>query len=149
MLEKVTYTFSAAEKLKRKADFDDLFRSGSSFFAAPLKVYYTFTTVILTPSAPETTAPPQAKGVCKVGFSVPKKLIKKAVHRNRVKRLLREAYRLHKHKLIAALAQKQHAPLRCNLFFVYTDTQLPPYRLVEEKMKYAIRRLVKTVEGKV
>lgn len=149
MSVKVTHTFPTAEKLKRKADIDDLFKSGRSFFAAPLKVYYSFTTVIVTPPAIEATATPLAQGVCKAGFSVPKKLMKKAVHRNRVKRLLREAYRLHKHKLMAALAQKQDEPLHCNLFFVYTDKQLPPYQLIEEKMKYAVRRLVKTVEGNV
>jgi ribonuclease P protein component len=148
MSAQVPHSFPAGQKLKRKADIDDLFKSGKSFFAAPIKVHYAFYPAVATHHGAEPASTP-ANEVCKAGFSAPKKLMKKAVHRNRVKRLLREAYRLHKHKLLAALAQRHGALLHAQLFFVFTDKQLPTYSLVEEKMKYAIRRLVKTVEGNV
>jgi ribonuclease P protein component len=80
----------------------------------------------------------------KCGVSVSKKNFKKAVDRNRIKRLLREAYRLHKAPLYEKLQAQQK---QLEVFFVFTDRALPTFDLVEEKMKYCIRRLGKIVEG--
>jgi ribonuclease P protein component len=77
------------------------------------------------------------------GVSVSKKNFKKSTDRNRIKRLLREAYRLHKHKLKEKL-DSQNKTLE--VFFVFTDKTLPTFALVEEKMKYCLRRLSKIVE---
>jgi ribonuclease P protein component len=80
----------------------------------------------------------------KAGVSVSKKNFKHSVDRNRIKRLLREAYRLHKHTLMVKLADKQ---VTLEVFFVFTDRSLPTFSLVEEKMKYCLRRLGKIAEG--
>ena len=80
----------------------------------------------------------------KAGVSVSKKNFKHSVDRNRIKRLLREAYRLHKHTLMEKLADKQ---VTLEVFFVFTDRSLPTFSLVEEKMKYCLRRLGKIAEG--
>jgi len=82
----------------------------------------------------------------KAGFSVSKRQFKKAADRNRVKRLMREAYRLHKQKLTTQAAGKQ---VRLEVFFVFTDRTLPAFALVEEKMKYCLRRLGKIMEDNV
>jgi ribonuclease P protein component len=80
----------------------------------------------------------------KAGVSVSKKNFKHSVDRNRIKRLLREAYRLHKHTLMEKLSDKQ---VTLEVFFVFTDRNLPTFSLVEEKMKYCLRRLGKIAEG--
>jgi ribonuclease P protein component len=65
---------------------------------------------------------------------------KKAVHRNRIKRLLREAYRLQKYPLQQLMEQQQQQVI---LFFIYTDKTLPEYELIYEKMSLALNRLMK------
>lgn len=71
--------YSKSEKLKSKTEIDFLFKKGKWVTVGNLRMIY-------TPSVSST----------KVGVSVSKRYFKKAVHRNRAKRLLREAYRLDK-----------------------------------------------------
>ena len=75
------------EKLKSKKLIDHLFEEGRSVKAFPLRMVFVETTL------PFDGIPVQA------GVSVSKRNHKLAVTRNRIKRLLREAYRLEKKKL--------------------------------------------------
>ena len=93
---------------------------------------------------PETINPKPETPNIKAGVSVSKRNFKHSVDRNRIKRLLREAYRLHKHTLPDKLAERQ---VTLEVFFVFTDRSLPTFALVEEKMKYCLRRLGKIAEG--
>ncbi len=65
---------------------------------------------------------------------------KKAVDRNRIKRLMREAYRLQKNNLQQELTQNNK---RLSVFFLYVGKELPAYDLVFEKIGTAIKRLIK------
>jgi ribonuclease P protein component len=143
MMSKATHhTFPKAEKLKHRKSIDALFTAGKAFTAFPLRVVY------LLPAAPEATEAAlgnePARVMPQVGVSVSKRSFKHAVDRNRVKRLLREAYRLHKHALEGRI--KPGAP-PVQVFFIFLDKTLPTYALVEEKMKYAMRRLGRILEG--
>ena len=80
------------------------------------------------------------------GFTVSKKYFKKAVSRNRIKRLMREAYRLQKNDLQQQLLQK-NIQLEC--FILYTGNELPTYNLVFEKMTNILKRLQKIVHENV
>jgi ribonuclease P protein component len=66
-------------KLKSEKQITLLFKEGKSFTAYPLRFHYII----------------NAKLDSKVLFSAPKRLFKKAVDRNRAKRILREGYRKH------------------------------------------------------
>ncbi len=70
--------------------------------------------------------------------SVPKKRFRHAVDRNRMKRLVREVYRLNKHILWEALAEKD---FRLVLAFVCITDTLPTFRAVEKSMKKALIRI--------
>lgn len=76
-------TFRNTEKLKSKKQIEMLFKDGKAITAFPLRLVYR-----------ETSFEDQTK--IKVGVSVSKRHFKKAVDRNRIKRLLREGYRLNK-----------------------------------------------------
>lgn len=70
--------------------------------------------------------------------SVSSRNFKKAVDRNRIKRQLREVYRLQKHPVEqkAAAGKNQLA-----LFFIYTGKELPVYQDLYDKMTKVIFRL--------
>ena len=74
------------EKLKSQKAIEQLFAEGKSVSAYPLRMVYL-----------------DNQSQLKVGVSVSKRNFKLAVHRNRVKRLLREGYRLNKNLLIGFL----------------------------------------------
>jgi ribonuclease P protein component len=76
------------------------------------------------------------------GFTVNKKYFKKAVHRNRIKRLMRESYRLQKNKLNNELAK---ASKNLALFFIYTGKELPEYQDVSEKTANLLARIEQAI----
>lgn len=78
------YTYSRNEKLKSKTTITHLFEKGKWLKNGNLRIIYLST--LSENQVLET----------KIGFSVSKKNFKKATDRNRIKRLMRECYRLNK-----------------------------------------------------
>jgi ribonuclease P protein component len=74
----------------------------------------------------------------RIGFSVPKKKFSRSVHRHRIRRLMVEAWRLHKHTLYAAVPEHAHL----HLFLIFTDVNEPDYELVRSKVVAGIEKLV-------
>lgn len=64
---------------------------------------------------------------------------KKAVDRNRVKRLVREAWRLRKKSLFQQLEQQNK---QMDVFLVYTGRELPTYQEVYDKTGLVIEKLL-------
>jgi len=85
-------SFGKEEKLKSKKLIDILFQEGKSVKKYPLKLIY----------LPITNT--EIKNL-KTGVSVPKKLVKTAVGRNRIKRLMREAFRKNKYLVTSNFTQ--------------------------------------------
>ena len=77
-------------------------------------------------------------------FSVSSKSFKKAVERNRIKRLMRESYRLQRHNFFQDLEDSQK---NLAVFFIYTGKTLPRYPELYEKMGMAMRRLHSALAG--
>jgi ribonuclease P protein component len=77
------------------------------------------------------------------GFSVSTRHFKKAGDRNRIKRVIREAYRLQKNELGEKLKEKNK---HMALFLIYTGNELPQYSLIFEKVGDALKRLNKLID---
>lgn len=91
------FSYGAARKLKQKREIDVLFQKGKWQTCGNVRVI----TLNLTDK-------PQEDFNCenpKVGVSVSKRLHKRAVDRNRIKRLLRECYRLNKDEFSARFGE--------------------------------------------
>jgi len=122
-------TFKKEEKLKSRKLIEILFKQGVSFSIFPFRVLYSF--------QEESIAPLQT------GFAVSTKHFKKAVDRNRIKRLMREAYRLQKNTLTANLGENKKCMA---VFFIYTTNEILHYKEVTEKMESALKKLNKIVD---
>ncbi|MEM9991595.1 MAG: ribonuclease P protein component [Bacteroidota bacterium] len=123
------YTFQRDERLKSKKNIDYLFSGkGKSFGAYTLRIIWAEVDNTATSSCPVQCA-----------VSVPKKKFSKAVQRNRIKRQLREAWRLHKHHLYAKLpVQKQYA-----IMLLYTGKQEATQTEIERQVQYIIRKFLR------
>lgn len=117
-------TFGKDEKLCSKLVIDELFRSGTSIKAYPLRVIY---------KRLETS-----DATAKVLISVPKKRFGKAVSRNRIKRLIREVYRLNKEELIK---NWQHQGKYFALAFVYIGNEIPSFAELTGTMQRILEQL--------
>ena len=118
------FTLGKEERLKSRKQIEQLFSEGKKFTLAPFRIYYSFNK--------DKNIPLQ------FGAGVSSKIFKKAVDRNRVKRLIREAYRLQKIMLLEKLAEQN---TQLNLFFIYTGKELPEYKEVYEKTRKVLDKL--------
>jgi len=124
------FTLGKHERLKSRKQIDELFAQGNNFYQPPLKVFYLCK-----------KAEAEGAGV-KMGVAVSSKNFKRAVNRNRIKRLVREAYRLQKPEFAneVTTSGKQLA-----VFFVYTSKELINFAAVHETMKLILQRLRKLI----
>lgn len=121
------YTLGKSERLYGKREFEELMSSGKSFMVYPLRVIWRL-------ESRGADNPP-----VRIAVSVSKRRFKRAVKRNRVKRLVREAYRLHKYGFHALVPTGQ----TLDLLFIYVHDELPDYARIEKAIVHAIRKTEK------
>jgi ribonuclease P protein component len=132
------FTYQQQDKLKSRKQLQNLFALGKSLSNAPLRLIYTLENI-----ADEKISNPGPL-VLQAGVGAPTKQFKKAVQRNRVKRLLREAYRL---ELPAFKAQLPLQGMRLNIFILYMEATVLTQIEINAKMKLILDQLVKRIYG--
>ncbi len=120
------------ERIKSKKLINTLFTEGKSFKKSYFKVVYT--------ENPNTDTP-----AIQIAVSVPKKLFKRAVKRNMLKRKIREAFRLNKHILYDFLTEKN---IHLAIFFVYLNSEIKPYKSIEKHVVESLKKIKKDLDSK-
>ncbi len=115
--------FPRKEKLKSEILIRAVFEEGKSISSYPLKLIYL---VIKDP----------AKVKIQCGVTVPKRNFKSAVKRNRIKRLLREAYRLNKEEIFNNIEGS------FAFLFLYLGKEMPEYQEVEKHMQVILKQFL-------
>ncbi|MEY8870745.1 ribonuclease P protein component [Flavobacteriaceae bacterium 144Ye] len=117
------FTYNKKEKLKSKKLIEQLFAEGQSVSAYPLKLIYLpvdFDDSVLL----------------KAGVTVSKRKFKNAVDRNRIKRLMREAYRLNKAVIFNNITT-QYA-----LMILYIGNDGITFEVLDTKMKVLLNKFL-------
>ena len=130
-----------SERINSKKLIDRLFKGGGakSMSAFPLRMVY-MADNRQTDSQPADGHQPMAQMM----VSVPKRYFKRAVKRNLVKRLVREAYRRNKQVLIDTL-QTVEQRKTLSLCFIWTDHNLRSYEDVERKTANLLQRIAEKI----
>ena len=127
------FSFRKDEILRKKKLIDRLFTEGSTFYIYPFKIFWLETAL-------ESPNPAQ------ILFSVGKRSFKRAVDRNRVKRQIREVYRVQKHELYDKLVKDQQ---QCVMGIIYTTNVMLTTGELEIKIKAVLKRLISELNKKL
>ncbi len=127
--------FKKEERLHEKKLIGKLFKEGKSFFKFPFKVFY-----FKLEDAEEYPA--------KVLISVSKRNFKRAIDRNRIKRLVREAYRKNK-GILCGGSDSETCPATWVIGLIHTGNVIPDYEEVEKKIILILQELLKSEQATV
>ncbi|MDR2130834.1 MAG: ribonuclease P protein component [Odoribacteraceae bacterium] len=124
------HTFSKGERLYLKHRFDALLAGKDSFISYPLRVIFRF------------SVRDEGEAPARVAVSVSKRRFKRAVDRNRIKRLTREAYRLNKHDLHDLLPPGQGV----DMLLIYLGETVVDFVKIEKAIQGVIKKMHGVVE---
>jgi len=78
------------------------------------------------------------------GVSVSSRLFKKAVDRNRIKRQMREVYRLQKQSLLDHLEKTER---KASIFLIYNGKQLPDYQELYQQCDAVLKKMIQAIHA--
>lgn len=119
------FSLPATMRLKSKKLFDQLFEKGKRHWASPFE-------------AIAMEIPFDINYPLQVAFVAPKRKLKKASDRNRMKRLMRESFRLNKNELLNACLVRQKGVV---VLFISQCNNPVDYLKTQEKIKLLLQRL--------
>jgi ribonuclease P protein component len=118
------FRFPKSSRLYLRKEISELITTGKSLHVSPLKVFYKVL--------------PEGDFPLKMAVTVPKRNFKLAVDRNRIKRQIREAYRLNCHQAIQHFQEKG---VTMHIMIVYNSKIPPDYVGLKSKIILILQRL--------
>ena len=122
------FSFSKKERLKNKVEIESLFSEGNRFFEYPFNVIWKVDS--------------NSDSTLKMAVSVPKKKIPNATDRNKIKRLVREAFRKNKTIIQQPLEAKD---VKLHLMLIYSQSNIMSMSEIEDKISVTLQRLAEQV----
>lgn len=119
------HTFKKEERICENKVIKNLFEMGSSFYIYPFKIIYQNTDF-------------DSKFPAKILVTITKRNFKNSVQRNKIKRLIKESYRINKNNFINSLIENK---ISKNIAFIYTAKNILPYEEFESKIILILHRL--------
>jgi ribonuclease P protein component len=107
--------FRKKERLCSRKDIGELFKSGKVLKLFPFKIVY--------------LCIPYDRSPVRIAISVPKKIFKRAVKRNFIRRRIKEAYRLNKHIISEVAGEK----FTLNITVIYISPKIASYAEISKK----------------
>jgi ribonuclease P protein component len=117
--------FCKEERLSSRKQIAELFSKGKRLSAEHIRLIYK-----IRSDTKEANS--------QIMISVPKKIFKKAVHRNILRRRIREAYRLNKFHFIEYLKKND---LRVEIAFLYSSPEIIEYKKIEMQVVELLNKL--------
>jgi len=137
------FRLTKKERISSKKEIDLLFAEGNSFIVYPLRVVY------IERNCEEISD----KSAVSIMVSIPKKKFKRAVKRNRLKRLIKESYRLNKSDFIEKMVYHYPPPegagggssKHISIAFLYLSNEEKPFTEIDS----AVRKALETLSTKI
>ena len=123
------FTYQKKDKLKSRKQMQFLFSKGTAITMHPIRLLYTIE---------KEEAGIFSNGLLQAGVGAPSRQFRKAVQRNKVKRLLREGYRLEKPNFTNSISITN---TRLNLFFLYVDANVQTQQEIQATIKLLLQKL--------
>ncbi len=123
------FTYKKKDKLKSRKQLQFLFSKGTAITMHPIRLLYTIE---------KAEAGIFPNGLLQAGVGATSRQFRKAVQRNKVKRLLREGYRLEKPNFTNSISLTN---TRLNLFFLYLDANLQTQQQIQATIKLLLQKL--------
>lgn len=122
----LSQTLPKTERISSRLTIEQLVNSRKAVYKYPIKCYYAVNQLS------------DALAVSRMAVSVPKRLFKHAVDRNRIKRLVREAYRLNKGRCLQPLAD---SGCQADMLFLFAGKELPQFAQIESVIKELLDKI--------
>jgi ribonuclease P protein component len=131
------FTYQKKDKLKSRKQMQFLFSKGTAITMHPIRLLYTIE---------KGEAGIFSNGLLQAGVGAPSRQFRKAVQRNKVKRLLREGYRLEKPNFTNSINLTN---TRLNLFFLYLDAHVQTQQQIQATINLILQKLADKLKSTV
>ena len=125
-------TFRKSERLCSKKAIAELFENGKAFYSFPFQIIWT-------------TDEGESEFPAQVAISVSKRIFRRAVKRNLIRRRIREAYRKNKHILYDYLVTSN---TRISFIIIFKDSSVPEYLAMEKAVCKSLTKLTEHINVK-